>query len=105
MNKKIYRIFEKIYQRVPVLRSFMRYTNNKVFHVTNPPKFSGWKMTSQHELPWIDKYNWDNFRQSAQDIKKQFEFSNLDYNKDNIDTLLWRHWIVSFSVRYAIKFG
>lgn len=109
MKKKIYSIFKKIYRKVPPIQPFMKYVHQKIFNIIPPPpKFSGWGMTSCHELPWIDKYDWDNFRQSAQDIKKQFEFrggSDIGRSVDNIDTLLWRHWIVSFSARYAVKFN
>lgn len=105
MNKKIHAILKKIYWGIPAARSFIKYIHQEFFNIT-PPKFSGWSMTSQHELPWVDKYDWDNFRQSAQDIKKQFKFgSDTRINADNIDTLLWRHWIVSFSARYTIKFN
>jgi len=105
MNKKIFSILKKIYWKTPALRPFMRYINH-IFFPAPTPKFSGWGMTSYHELPWIDKYDWDNFRQSAKDIKKKFELSNHGYyNMDDIDTLLWRHWVVSFSIRYAMKFN
>lgn len=105
MKEKIYSIFKKIYWKAPVFRPFMRYAHQKIFNMV-PPKFSGWGMTSRHELPWIDKYNWDNFRQTVQDIKKQFEFgSDAGINNANVDALLWRHWIVSFSVRYAVEFS
>ena len=99
------KIFRKIYWKIPALRPFMKYAHQKIRNIV-PPKFSGWGMTSRHELPWIDKYNWDNFRQSAQDIKKQFEFGNeVGINTADLDTLLWRHWIVSFSAKYAVEFN
>jgi len=107
--KKSIQFLKKIYWKIPVIQPFMKYVHRKFFDIV-PPKFSGWGMTSCHELPWIDKYDWDSFRQSAQDIKKQFEF-RADNNfitsvgRDNIDMLLWRHWIVSFSVRYSVKFN
>ena len=101
MNK-IYSVFKKIYWKFPALRPSIEYVHHKIFkpHI----KFSGWGMTSQHELPWVDKYNWDSFRQSAKDIKKQFEVGSDYRNMSNLDALLWRHWIVSFSLRYAMKF-
>ncbi|MEC0227962.1 class I SAM-dependent methyltransferase [Paenibacillus alba] len=71
------------------------------------PKFDGWEMTTNQEFPWLDKFNWENFRKTSTDIKKVFNFGlNEDIGIDvaNVDTLLWRHWIVVFTLKYALEF-
>lgn len=70
-------------------------------------KFVGWQMASNHKLPWVDKYHWSGFRKSCEDIKKCFNFGlteTIGITAENVDTLLWRHWIIAFSIRYAIEF-
>lgn len=107
LKKKILR---KIYKKVPIFRPFMRSAHQKILKMT-PPRFSGWGMTSRHELPWVDRYNWDDFRQTAQYIKEQyikeqFKFDEkTDVNAGLFDSLLWRHWIISFSAKYAVEFN
>jgi hypothetical protein len=105
-DKKTYSALQIVYRKIPAIRPFMRYIYQKFFNIELSPKlkFSGWGITSEHELPWVDRYNWNTFRQSAQDIKKYFEFRSSNEVGD-IDRLLWRHWIVSFSIRYAIEFN
>lgn len=67
--------------------------------------FSGWGMRTDHELPWNGGIGNKEFLRASQDVKKHFEFSGDDgVNLSYVDELLWRHWIVSYCVRYAIKF-
>src|SRR5207245_7668408 len=69
-------------------------------------KCAGWGMRTIHELPWNDEYDGEIFRKASIDIKK-IEFSKestTGIDRNNVDTLLWRHWIVSFSIRHAIEF-
>lgn len=63
-------------------------------------------MRTIRELPWNDKYDWDIFRKASTDIKEIFEFNKNSTGQDrnNIDTFLWRHWIVAYSIRHAIEF-
>lgn len=67
--------------------------------------FDGWGMKTTHELPWNAGVGNDYFIRASQDVKKQFDFSgDGGVNLSNIDELLWRHWIVSYSVRHVIEF-
>jgi hypothetical protein len=69
-------------------------------------RFQGWDMATAHALPWDDKYQWENFRRTAHEIKKSFEFGpDIGINAGNVDTLKWRHWFIIFSVYYALKFS
>ena len=42
-----------------------------------------------------------------ENIKKNFVFNKKiqGITKDVMDDLLWRHWIVSYAVKHAIKFS
>lgn len=91
-------------QKYPFLRPYMNLIK-KIFF--SKPRFSGWGMKTEHELPWIDEYEGEIFRKASQDIKKQFRFNKKvgGYDSKNVDELLWRHYIVSSAVRYSIKFS
>ena len=104
MNQKIVSFVRKIYWKYPIFRPGLGLIHRTFFI---KPKFSGWGMKTEAELPWNDEYVGDIFRQASIDIKKNFEFSKntTGTNKNNVDTLLWRHWIVSHSVLHAIKFA
>ena len=58
------------------------------------------------QLPWINEFDDECFRKACIDIKKKFKFTynTADISEGNIDTLRWRHWIVSYSTRHAIQF-
>lgn len=88
----------------PFLRPFLIFAKN---HFFAKPKFSGWGMSTVHENAWDSQYDEEVFNKANQDIKKQFQFTStsIGVNTKNIDTLLWRHWIVSYAVRHAIEFA
>ena len=94
-----------IYWKFPTLRPLMVGIHDIIF--PSSIKFSGWGMTTRHELPWNDDYDWGSFRKAAIDIKTQFDFNETSdrYPESMIDTFLYRHWIVSYAVRCAIKFA
>lgn len=76
-------------------------------NVLHPPNFSGWGMTTQHTSPWEDAYDWAHFRDALEVVREQFEHGLVDdtgVSSATVDTLAWRHWFVSFSVRYACQF-
>lgn len=102
MKANVIRLARELSYKFPFLRPIMEKFYNFFFL---RPKFSGWGMKTAHELPWNDEYNWEIFRKTSKDIKK-LEFSKditgIDHN--NIDSLLWRHWIVAYAVRHAMKF-
>lgn len=90
----IKRAFKRIlYGQFPFLQKLWIYLNLK-------PKFAGWDMVTHAELPWNDCHCLDinRFRKTNDDIKRQFEFgSDVNVNCNNVDGLLWRHYIVTFS--------
>ncbi|MDE2589735.1 MAG: hypothetical protein KGL95_08740, partial [Patescibacteria group bacterium] len=95
----------KIYYNFPILRPYMAFAN-RMNSIINP-RFAGWGMRTNRELPWIDDYGGVIFRQVAIDVKKNFEFNRdiTDIHRNNIDSLLWRHWVVSYATRHAIEFA
>ena len=101
---KIVDTLKPLYYKVPALQPLMAFIHRKFFIVT---KFSGWGMKTVHELPWNVKHGEEIFLKASSDIKKNFEFSKNAAQVDlsNIDELLWRNWIVSYAVRYAIEFA
>ena len=67
-------------------------------------QFDGWGMRTMHELPWSKGIDNETFLKAAKDVKS-FEFTKMGgLDGDTIDQLLWRHWIVSFLVRYVMEF-
>ncbi|KRE75422.1 class I SAM-dependent methyltransferase [Paenibacillus sp. Soil750] len=71
------------------------------------PAFDGWGMTTNHQLPWNDSFKWGTFRESSVEIKNAFNFglkADIGIDANNIDSLLWRHWIVVFALHYALEF-
>jgi len=92
-----------IYYKNPKLRPFLGFIYNKLYL---KPKFSGWGMTSAHELPWNDEFDWKTFQKNNDDIKNHFKFNLISgVDQKNMDSLLWRHWIVSYCVRHAMTFS
>ena len=97
-------IGKKIYKENPSIRPFVDSVRKKEPVV---PKFSGWGMTSIHELPWNDPYQGENFRRANENIKNQFDFSENTTltSMRNLDELRWRHWNISYGVRYCLEFA
>jgi len=102
--KSIRDVGEKIYKENPSIRPFIDSVRNKK---PSTPKFSGWGMTSIHEFPWNDPYQGENFRNAHKDIKNKFDFSGDTTltSMRNLDELRWRHWNVSYGVRYCLEFA
>jgi O-methyltransferase len=70
------------------------------------PNFSGWGMKTDHEVPWNDEYNWKSFRSACVEVKQNFELTeNIPSTVPDVDALMWRHWIVSYATRMALKFS
>ena len=101
LKQKLIKFGIRIYLKHPILQPYLAFINRTFFK----PKFSGWGMTTEAELPWDDEYGSDIFRRASEDFKKNFEFSKISAYPNNVDTLLWRHWIVSYAVRHAIEFA
>jgi len=102
MNKILLKMATKIHYKFPFLRPYLSF-----IYDVHMVKFAGWGMRTIHELPWNDEYDGEIFRKASTDIKK-IEFSKgstTGIDRNNVDTLLWRHWIVSYSIRHAIEFA
>lgn len=68
------------------------------------PKFAGWGMRTVHEVPWNSRIDNVVFLKAANDVKK-FEFGRrADFYAKTMDELLWRHWIISFAMKYVVEF-
>jgi len=90
-----------ISQKYPSLKPFLEFIRKNT--LGRKRRFSGWRMTTEHEPPWNDEYEGKIFQKAAKSVKN-FQFFH-DINAKNVDDLLWRHWVVSTAVRYAIKFA
>lgn len=104
MQKDIENFLVNFYLNHPKSRNFMLAIRDIFFPIK--PAFSGWGMKINHESPWLDEPN-SVFNKTSNDIKK-FQFSavhSTGIDVHNVDTLLWRHWIVSNATRYAMIFS
>lgn len=102
--KNIREMGRKIYKNNPSIRPFVDFIRKKE---PDTPRFSGWGMTSIHEFPWNDEYQGDVFRKASNDIKNKFDFvdNTTNVNKNRMDSLLWRHWNISYAARSALEFA
>ena len=104
MNKNFERFAVNFYLSHPRLRKFMEFIRDTFFPIK--PKFIGPGIKINHDPPWLDESKDSVFNQTSDDIKK-FQFdavhsTGIDVHR--IDTLLWRHWIVSYATKHALKF-
>lgn len=89
-------ILRAVYRRWPRLQPVMREVNGLV--TRRPlPTFSGWMMTTYHQVPWIDGP--PEFHKAAEDVRG-FEGSARNLATE-VDAWMWRHWNVAYSVRHA----
>ena len=102
--KNIREMGRKIYKNNPSIRPFVDFIRKKE---PDTPRFSGWGMTSIHEFPWNDEYQGDVFRKASNDIKNEFDFvgNTTNVNKNRMDSLLWRHWNISYAARSELEFA
>ena len=103
MNKKIFEIGKSIYYKYPKLKPVIEFGYRK-FLVK--PKFSGWGMSTEHELPWENTEGNQVFQETCENVKK-FDFTRdtTGIDKNNVDSLMWRHWIVVSTIKYSIEFA
>jgi len=86
----------------PIIRPFMR-SAKKIIPMV--PLFSGCGMKTEHDVPWNNLFTEKEFIDASNDIKKNFQFTESEgVNSKNIDELLWKHWNVSFAIRYIARF-
>lgn len=105
MNKNFERIAVQFYLSHPKLRNFMSKFRDIFFPMK--PAFSGWGMKVNHPPPWTDQLN-SVFNRASNNIKNNFQFgvvNSTGIDVHNVDTLLWRHWIVSYATRHAMTFS
>ena len=101
--RNIKQVGKKFYKNNPSIRPFVDLVRNKKPDVV---KFSGWGMTSIHEFPWNDPYQGENFRKANRNIINDFDFSEDTTSAlRNLDALRWRHWNISYGVRYCLEFS
>jgi len=82
-----------LYRRFPRLQPVLREVNGLLSR--RPlPTFTGWQMTTWHQVPWVD--GWDAFKSAADEVRS-FERSH-DGAGQTVDALLWRHWNIAWSV-------
>jgi len=103
MNRNLRKIGKRVYLNNPSLRPYIDFLRRKKPDI---PKFSGWGMTSIHEFPWKDDYQGKVFRKTCQDIKNEFDFGDgkVSTSIGQLDSLQWRHWNISYAVRFALRF-
>ena len=104
MNKKIEEFCVNFYLDHPQVRGLMNKIRNIFFPIK--PSFSGWGMKVNHEPPWLHDEN-STFNQTSNDLKKNFQFGvvrSTGIDIHNVDSLLWRHWIVSYATKHAMTF-
>jgi len=72
-NEKWLTVGRAITKRMPILIPILRPLKTKLFPPPQPViLFSGWGMTTEHQLPWIDdKY----FQKTNEEIKQKFQFT------------------------------
>jgi len=104
LYEKLSKAFIKIYYKFPIFRPFL--DNVAKIYFVLKPRFSGWGMTSGHELPWNDEYQGQIFRKTCTDVKYHREYTNGKIvDPKAIDKQMWRFWIISYATRYAIEFS
>ena len=105
MKKNIERIGLHFYLSHPKIRKFMEIIRDTFFPIK--PRFSGLAIKTTNDPPWVDEPYDNLFNQTSKDIKN-FQFQSIHstgVDSHNVDRLLWRHWIVSYSTRHAIQFS
>lgn len=92
-----------IISKFPFLRNILVFVYRKLFY---KPKFSGWGLETIHHIPWESLDESSSFIQCIDFMKNGFSWSKdqKPINSNDIDQLGWRHWIISFCIRYVTKF-
>ena len=105
MNKHFEEFLVNFYLDHPKLRRFMLRLRDIFYPIK--PEFSGWGMKVNHDPPWIHEPN-SIFNKTSSQIKKNFQFGvvhSTGIDVHNVNTLLWRHWIVSYATKHAMTFS
>jgi len=92
----------KIVKALPFLKPILRPIKRSIIPPPQPIiLFSGWGMSTEHQVPWIDD---DDFNKINEDVKA-LKFTICNTTSEHIDWLKWRHWNVCFFIKYASKFS
>ena len=85
-------------------KPFLRPLKNKIFPQPKPIiLFEGWGMATEHQIPWKDDLK---FQKTNEIVKQTFIHDGVLNTADmNMDWLLWRHWNVTFCIRYMMRFA
>ena len=86
----------------PKLRPFADFFYIPLFG--NKSTFSGWGLNTIHQVPWDKKYE-NNFLETHNHVKSFFDFapSITNLKPELMEKHMWRHWIVVYAIRHAIK--
>jgi Cu/Ag efflux protein CusF len=104
INNKMKKLYNKLYYGYKGIQMLPRYLKDANMQFGRSDIFCGWGLMSRHATPWTDNATNAHFIKATEKIKS-FTFTDKkdSYSHNNIDTLLWRHWIISFVVRYAVE--
>lgn len=104
MKNKIISVVTNYYLKHPKSRKSLAFLRNMIF--PTKPSFEGWGMKTYNDPPWVNEPN-SIFNLTSKEIKKlKFKsVSSTGIDENNVDTLLWRHWIVSYATKQAILFS
>lgn len=100
-RERVRSALEWVFENVRILRPLMTRVNRAVM----TPTFSGWGMLNYHAVPWDDP-QWRHFEAAAGRVRVDFEHglaADTAVTPENVDTLMWRHWIVAFCVRHVVQ--
>lgn len=92
------RFLRRFFRRFERLQPLLREVNSLLL-ARDLPTFSGWQMTTWHQLPWLE--GWEAFHRASEEVRG-FERTHADAG-DNVDSLMWRHWNIAFSVQHAVR--
>jgi O-methyltransferase len=85
--------------------TFLEKNSLKKFKVLQRPiTYQGWGLISENTVPWDGGNGNEFFLKAQEDMKATFDFSG-HVMSDDMDTLMWRHWLISYSIRHVVEFS
>jgi O-methyltransferase len=99
--QRLYRAARGFRDRHPSLHAPLR-ALNRLARVRPPVAFSGWGMTTEHQLPWVDDHRWACFRESLQALHRLELTGESGVSAETLDGLAWRHWTIAFALDHAL---
>ena len=93
-----FQLLRRVFERIPRLQPLLREVNGLITR-RDPPTFTGWLMTTAHQVPWLD--GWTAFKRATEEIKS---FERVRHGVgDTVDALKWRHWNIAFSIHHVVS--